>query len=211
MKRALITGGSGDIGRAIQEKLSHLGYKVFSSSRKALDVVSEKSLSSFFESAPAFDLVINNAGDIHVGSFVDTDKKEWEKIIDINLIGTYRVSHEILSRNVNAIIINISSMSAYQFFENFSSYASSKAAVVAMTKCMAKEGIKAYVICPGSVDTKFRKKLNKNPSSHAKKHINDPDMLSPKDIAHICEEIIDEKYLVGSSILIRKNDIFEVR
>ena len=211
MKRALITGGSGDIGRAIQEKLSHLGYKVFSPSRKALDVVSEKSLRSFFERAPEFDLVINNAGDIHVGSFVDTAKKEWEKIIDINLIGTYRVSHEALSRNKNTIIINISSMSAYQFFENFSSYASSKAAVVAMTKCMAKEGIKAYVICPGSVDIKFRKKLKKNSSSHAKKHIHDPDMLSPKDIAHICEEIIDEKYLVGSSILIRKNDIFEVR
>ena len=101
-------------------------------------------------------------------------------------------------------------MSAYQYFENFSAYASAKAGIVAMTKCLAAEGVKAYSICPGGVETPFRKKLAKNtnqPADSSKIEIGGP-LLSPFEIAEIVDDILSEKYQNGSSILIRKNDIF---
>ena len=123
--------------------------------------------------------------------------------MDVNLVGTYRVAREALRSSASTTIINIASMSAYQYFPNFSSYASSKAAVVAMTKCLSEEGVKAYSICPGGVDTKFRKKISKISTT--------ADMLNPSDIGEIVRDILNGKYANGSSILTRKNDIFEIR
>ena len=210
-KKALITGGSGGIANAIREDLELLGYEVFSPGRSELDVSNPASVESYFSREEIFDVVINNAGEIYVKPLCDSEVDLWENVINTNLFGSYRIARRSLINNKDAVIINISSMSAYQYFKDFSAYASSKSAIVAMTKCWAQEGLKAYSICPGSVNTKFRSKLRKNIGKSSESHLDDPDMLRPEDISKIVLDILEDKYANGSSILIRKNDIFEVR
>ena len=212
MKTALITGGSGGIASGLDFSLSKMKYKVLKPSRAQLDVLDTLSMHSFFD-LNEIDVLINNAGQIYTSPLVDSDTWLWENVVKVNLFGTYKMTREALRRNKQTTIINISSMSAYQYFENFSAYASSKAGIVAMTKCLAAEGVKAYSICPGSVDTPFRKKLLRNvkESDMSKSHVNSKDMLLPSEIGDIVYDILNNKYANGSSILIRKNDIFEVR
>ena len=213
MKNALITGGSGGIATEIAFVLKRNNFEVLKPSKMILNVTDRLSINAFFKLNSNINLLVNNAGCIYTAPLSDSDTWSWENVINVNLLGTYRITREVLRRNKNSTIINISSMSAYQYFENFSAYASAKAGIVAMTKCLAAEGVKAYSICPGGVETPFRKKLAKNtnqPADSSKIEIGGP-LLSPFEIAEIVDDILSEKYQNGSSILIRKNDIFEVR
>ena len=212
-KRVLITGGSGGIASGILGVLSNSNYKVLSPSRSDLNVTSSESIHLFFKNYGPFDVVINNAGEIYISDTSTSDTWLWENVINVNLFGTYKVTKEAIRQRNEVTIINISSMSAYQHFKGFSAYSSSKAGIVALTKCLSAEGVNAYSICPGSVDTKFREKLLKNASQEDKKkrELSDNDMLMPSDIGEIVFDILSGKYENGSSILIRKNDIFEVR
>ena len=213
MKTVLITGGSGGIASGISGVLKDSNYKILAPGRSELNVTSSESIHAFFKDHGPFDIVINNAGEIYVSDIGTSDTWIWENVVNVNLFGTYRVTKEALRQSNDVIIINISSMSAYQHFKGFSAYSSSKAGIVALTKCLSAEGTSAYSICPGSVDTKFREKLLKNASDQHKKAkvINDNDMLMPSDIGEIVFDILNDKYKSGSCILIRKNDIFEVR
>jgi NAD(P)-dependent dehydrogenase (short-subunit alcohol dehydrogenase family) len=213
MKKVLITGGSGGIASGIAGVLKSSNYTFLLPTRAELNVLSTESIYNFFKKFGPFDVVINNAGEIYISDTGSSDTWLWENVVNVNLFGTYRVAKEAIRQRNNATIINISSMSAYQYFKGFSAYASSKAGVVALTKCLAAEGTNAYSICPGSVDTKFREKILESSKGEEKKTraIRDNDMLMPSDIGEIVFDILNNKYKSGSSILIRKNDIFEVR
>lgn len=213
MRNVLITGGSGGIASGITYELKKLNCEVIKPSRAYLDVTDNMSINSFFDSNSKVDVLINNAGAIYTQPLKDSDTWLWENVVRVNLLGTYRMTRAALRANKKTVIINISSMSAYQYFENFSAYASSKAGIVAMTKCLAQEGVKAYSVCPGGVDTPFRDKLMKNATEKEKNrsHFGKDDLLDPKEVGQIVSDILQEKYDNGSSILIRKNDIFEVR
>jgi len=213
VRNVLITGGSGGIASGITYELKKLNCEVIKPSRAYLDVTDNMSINSFFDSNSKVDVLINNAGAIYTQPLKDSDTWLWENVVRVNLLGTYRMTRAALRANKKTVIINISSMSAYQYFENFSAYASSKAGIVAMTKCLAQEGVKAYSVCPGGVDTPFRDKLMKNATEKEKNrsHFGKDDLLDPKEVGQIVSDILQEKYDNGSSILIRKNDIFEVR
>jgi len=212
-QRVLITGGRGDIASGMSAILKNLNYEVSSPGKAELDVVNSMSISNYFDDSEKFDVLINNAGEIYLSDLKDSNIWLWENVVNVNLFGTYRMCREAIRRNDNVTVINIASMSAYQYFKSFSAYASSKAGVVALTKCLAAEGINAYTVCPGSVDTKFRQKLLKNMSNGEieERYTCHKDMLMPIEIGEIVSDILNKKYESGSSILIRKNDIFEVR
>ena len=213
MKNVLITGGSGGIASGITYELKKINCEIIKPSRAYLDVTDMMSINSFFGSNSKIDVLINNAGAIYTQPLKDSDTWLWENVINVNLLGTYRMTRAALKANQKTVVINISSMSAYQYFENFSAYASSKAGIVAMTKCLAKEGIETYSVCPGGVDTPFRDKLLKNATEKekSKNHFGKSNLLDPKEIGCIVSDILQGKYKNGSSILVRKNDIFEVR
>lgn len=191
MDKVLITGGSGGIAKAIAKCLnSH--WVLFCPSRSELDVANLDQIEDHFKNRK-YDVVINNAGSIHVATVINSIPEKWISDIYVNLIAPYYVSRLALINGCRTII-NISSTAGYAAYQEWSSYCASKAALITLTKCMAAEGIDAYVICPGATDTKFRSYF----------HLPSDNLMDPLEIGRVVLDILNKKYEPGTSIFIQK-------
>ena len=116
------------------------------------------------------DIVVNNAAVNPVfGPMKDSDMKAFDKIMEVNVKGPIqlaRLAHPSMKSRGGGSVVNISSIEGLTPGEGLGFYSISKAALIAATKVMAKEwgkdGIRANVICPGLVDTKFSEALTSN-------------------------------------------------
>jgi NAD(P)-dependent dehydrogenase (short-subunit alcohol dehydrogenase family)/pimeloyl-ACP methyl ester carboxylesterase len=107
------------------------------------------------------DIVINNAGVGIAGPFFDTTVADWERIIDVNLWGVIhgcRVLGGLMrTGGAGGIIVNVASAAAYLPIPALSAYATTKAAVLALSQCLraelAQAGIGVVAVCPGFVHT----------------------------------------------------------
>jgi NAD(P)-dependent dehydrogenase (short-subunit alcohol dehydrogenase family)/pimeloyl-ACP methyl ester carboxylesterase len=107
------------------------------------------------------DIVINNAGIGMAGPFFDTTVADWERIIDVNLWGVIHgcrvLGGLLVTGGAGGTIVNIASAAAYLPTRALPAYATTKAAVLALSQCMrgelAEAGIGVVAICPGFVHT----------------------------------------------------------
>lgn len=167
-KTALITGGSKGIGRAIAERFIREGASViildiekpaFPSEYHEADISKEVDIIRAFSGIPTLDILINNAGVYSLGSLEDTKKEQLDRMVDINLKGTFLVSkHSIpLIRKTKGNIVNVASVLGTTPDPLSAAYCASKAGVVMLTKCMAQqyagEGIRVNAVLPGPIDT----------------------------------------------------------
>jgi NAD(P)-dependent dehydrogenase (short-subunit alcohol dehydrogenase family) len=195
MKKALITGGQGDIAIAMADKIKN-NYIVFRPNKEELNVTDLRSVNDYIESNGPFDLIINNAGSIHPMSLLDSNEEKWVNDIMVNLVGTYYVSKKGLEHNRLAIIINIASTAAYAAYKDWGSYCASKAALITFTKSMANDDFSAFAIAPGAVLTKFRDNFNL-PNDNAQ---------DTNAISSIVIEILEGLYKPGDVIFSRKGE-----
>jgi NAD(P)-dependent dehydrogenase (short-subunit alcohol dehydrogenase family) len=109
------------------------------------------------------DVVINVAGVIKLDHATNITDDVWQKIINVNLSGTFYVCREALPHLVNSKgnIVNISSTSAIRGLPYGIAYGASKGGVSALTKSIAveyaKRGVRANTVCPGSIMTDMQK------------------------------------------------------
>lgn len=116
------------------------------------------------------DIIVNNAAINPVfGPVVDTDKSVFDKIMDVNVKGPLelcKLAYPIMKKRGGGSIINISSIEGLTPGFGLGLYSISKATLIAMTKVLAREwgvdSIRANVICPGLVKTKFSEALTSN-------------------------------------------------
>lgn len=180
-----VTGASTGIGKAIAEKFSSKGCTVVITARSksrlddivkeirltgreamayVCDVSSERSVihtaKKIQEKYGTIDVLINNAGATVFKSFLDTETKDYDNVIDTNLKGPFLCMKAVLPqmiRKKTGSIINILSVAANTTFENSSVYSASKAGMQAMASCIRKEvrkhNIKICNIYPGAVET----------------------------------------------------------
>jgi NAD(P)-dependent dehydrogenase (short-subunit alcohol dehydrogenase family) len=107
------------------------------------------------------DVVVNNAGIGHSGSFLSTSTEQWRRVLDVNLWGVIhgcRAFGELMvEHGEGGHIVNLSSAAAYLPSKVLSAYATSKAAVFMLSDCVRAEfapaGIDVTTICPGIVKT----------------------------------------------------------
>lgn len=182
--RVLVTGGSRGIGKAIVQKLLEDGFRVISTTRKSdfpdeflnnenfepiiADFSEEKlspALSELLDSEHLPDVIINNAAIFEPVTFDLTDEvweKGWNRTLTVNLMSPLKLCRLAINSwkkyGKSGIIINISSRAAYRGeTAEFSNYAASKAALVALTKTIArgfgKDNIYAFTVAPGFVHT----------------------------------------------------------
>ncbi|MFW6026142.1 MAG: SDR family NAD(P)-dependent oxidoreductase [Candidatus Woesearchaeota archaeon] len=172
-KVAIITGAAGGLGKSMALALSKQGadiaifdlkdgknvsneietkskfYKVDVSSEKSI----KKNVNKVKKDFGSVDILINNAG-IHFSKpLIEMERKDWDKLMSINVTGYYLMAKYVYPlMNDNSRIINVSSVAGHHAFAQSSAYNSSKGAVIQLTKSMAMEfSEKANVnaICPG--------------------------------------------------------------
>ena len=173
MKTVLVTGGGGAIGAAICKRFSEYRVLVADKNRDAAERVAREvggealvfDISSYEEakksvSGKTVDVLVNNAGWDRFQNFVDTDPKDWEALIDINLRGPLNMHHLVLPGMLErgrGRIVNISSDAARVGSSGESVYSACKGGIIAFSKTVAREvarkGITVNVVCPGPTDT----------------------------------------------------------
>lgn len=182
MKTVLVTGGARGIGRAIVRRLAEKKYNILldynSSEVPALemskefknvkifraDVTDRNEVHDMVEFAKKkfgqIDILINNAGVASSALFQDTSFEVWNRLMNVNLNGVFHCTQEVLPDMIarhDGKIINISSIWGMVGASNEVAYSTSKAAVIGMTKALAKEvgpsNIKVNCIAPGIVMT----------------------------------------------------------
>jgi NAD(P)-dependent dehydrogenase (short-subunit alcohol dehydrogenase family)/pimeloyl-ACP methyl ester carboxylesterase len=107
------------------------------------------------------DVLVNNAGIGHSGTFLDTTTEEWQRVLDVNLwgviYGCQAFGRLMVDRAEGGHIVNVSSAAAYLPAKILAAYATSKAAVYMLSDCLRAEvagaGIGVSTICPGVVNT----------------------------------------------------------
>ena len=190
-KNALITGAGKGIGKAIalalakegvnvillartQEEIENVAAKARSLRVKALaitaDVADINSVNAAVEQALAefktIDILINNAGIAAFGKFLELEPADWERIIQVNLMGTYYVTRAVLPNMIErqtGDIINISSTAGLSGNALTSAYSSSKFAVLGLTDSLMQEvrkhNIRVTALTPSTVATDMAKEL----------------------------------------------------
>jgi 2-hydroxycyclohexanecarboxyl-CoA dehydrogenase len=175
MKTVLVTGGGGAIGCAICKRFAKDNFNILVADRnreaaeRVASAVGGKALVfdiSRYEEAKAaiagetIDALVNNAGWDRFQNFVDTDPKDWDTLIDINLRGPLNLHHIVIPQMLargSGRVVNISSDAARVGSSGESVYSACKGGIIAFSKTLAREvarkGITVNVVCPGPTDT----------------------------------------------------------
>ena len=232
-KIALITGASRGIGKATALLFAKEGAKIvvnyFSSEKEAFAIVDEikkigsetiaikcdvskesdvkKLVQATIDKFGKIDILVNNAGIVFDVPFFERTVEQWEKTLDVNLLGTFLCS-KYASRQMlktgGGKIINISSTNAINSFSpNAMDYDASKAGIIILTRDLAKElapKIQVNSIAPGWVDTKMNKDLPKDFVEEETKKIYLKRFAKPEEIAKAILFLASDEasYITGS-------------
>jgi 3-oxoacyl-[acyl-carrier protein] reductase len=152
--------------QAAAERLREKGYRVLAVS---MDVGRNDSIreaiAAAVEAFGGIDIVVNNAGILSALSIEEMTREEWDKVLNVNLSGTFFVIQAalpFLKKSTHPRIINISSVTGRNGgFEGSMCYAASKGGIIAITRGMARRlapfHITVNAVCPGPTDTEILK------------------------------------------------------
>ena len=185
-KVALVTGGASGIGRATAELFAREGARVavadFSQDAGCdtvraiqaaggealftpVDVSNSAQVARMVEltlqALGRIDILFNGAGILHYGTVLETDEQAWNRVLSINLTGTYLCCRAVLPhmiRQGGGSIVNVAStVGAHDACANAVAYVTSKGGVTLFTKALAidhaRQGVRVNALVPGATDT----------------------------------------------------------
>lgn len=194
-KTVVVTGGSRGIGATISSLFAKAGYNViinynnsenecselcsnlqskgYSCLKFKADVSKSCDANAMIDFAVekfgSIDVLVNNAGISEQCLFTDITDEQWNRMITVNLTGTFNTSRaaaKVMVKNHNGSIINISSMWGVSGASCEVHYSASKAGVIGLTKALAKElgpsNIRVNCITPGVIATEMNAHLTKD-------------------------------------------------
>lgn len=214
-KKALITGASRGIGKAIATALAQAGYDLYLTCNKnaamleeaaqglereyhischcyTFSICDEEPLQRMFTEIPFLDILVNNAGISYIGLLTDMSYQEWKKIIDINLNAcflTCKYAVPEMVRRHSGKIVNISSVWGNVGASMEVAYSASKGGMNAFTKALAKElapsNIQVNAIACGVIDTDMNHCFDKAELEALVQEIPADRMGKPKEVAEL--------------------------
>ena len=171
-RRALVTGASGGIGRAIVVALQSQGAIVcgvdLTSSNADYSIIGDLSDPQFCDALPAeaasqmggLDILVNNAGIITRGKITETTDDDYARTMSINVEAPFRLCRAaipLMEQAGGGAIVNVASCWGVHPGPNHPLYVMSKAAVASLTQCLgidhAPQGIRVNAVCPNEVNT----------------------------------------------------------
>ena len=214
-KVALITGATGGIGMSIAKQMKSSGAKlILSGTRQEVlsklelelgddvktivtDLSDKNDVISLANEAEetfgSIDILINNAGITADGLLLRMKDEDWDKVIDINLSSSMRLTRQVIRGMIKrkyGRIIFISSIVGYTGNAGQSNYSASKSALSGLTKSIAAEvasrGITCNLIAPGFISTPMTDKLSEDQKNNIIKNIPIDRLGKPSDILSGC-------------------------
>lgn len=191
-KHALVTGGGKGIGLAIAQALLSEGATVTLAGRSeatlqeatilltnakvqyvVMDVSDAASVQAAFQLSQGrdgrIDILINNAGQASSASFLKTDARLWQSMLDVNLNGSFICMQQALPAMLEAgwgRIVNVVSTAGLKGYAYVSAYCAAKHGVIGLTRAVALEiaakGVTVNAVCPGYTETDIVKEAVAN-------------------------------------------------
>ena len=231
-KVALITGATRGIGKQIAITLSKEGYDIALNYRKENDELlnlkeqienngvkcltiqgdisnfedCEKIVKQTIEEFEKIDVLVNNAGITKDMLFARMKEEDFKQVIDVNLVGTFNMTKNVISYMMKARqgrIINISSVVGIAGNAGQSNYSASKAGIIGFTKSLAKElgsrNILVNAVAPGFIETSMTEVLKDEVKDEIAKSIPLKRMGTPEDVANVVKFLAsgDSSYITG--------------
>jgi 3-oxoacyl-[acyl-carrier protein] reductase len=178
-KRALVTGGSRGIGRAVALELGRagadvvVGYRSEADQAEAVasevggravqaDVSDAEQAKALVEGAGEIDVLVNNAGTTRDGVLARMLDEDWRTVLETNLSSTFytcrAAARGMMKRRAGAIV-NISSIVGVHGNWGQTNYAASKAGIIGLVKALAREagprGVRVNAVAPGFIRTRL--------------------------------------------------------
>lgn len=236
-KVALVTGGNRGIGKAIIEEFAKSGLDVVINychhEDEALELqkyISEKynvsvmvckcdiskeeeveeMINDICDAFGGIDILVNNASICKDNLFLEKRVKDFKRILEVNVIGTYLVSKyvaKVMLENKSGKIINISSTNAIDtFYPESCDYDASKAGIISLTHNMAREFapyINVNCVCPGWTKTDMNKDLTLEQIEEYNKKILIGRFAEAKEIANVVVFLASNKASYVNDSIIR--------
>ena len=234
-KVALITGATRGIGREIALELAENGMDIAINYRSESDIPEdlkgeieaynvrcefvqadvsdfeqcERMIKETIEKFGKIDVLVNNAGITRDGLIMRMKKEDFESVIDVNLVGTFNVTRNVIPHMIKqraGRIVNLASVVGVAGNAGQTNYSASKAGVIGFTKSLAKEvasrNILVNAIAPGFIETDMTKVLSDNVKEAILNQIPLKRMGEAKEVAKLVKFLVsdDSKYITGQVI-----------
>lgn len=218
---ALVTGGASGLGAAAARMIEENGGTAHIADRAAaepVDVTNPDQMKAAIARCGKLHILVNCAGVLDPARVLGKDGpmalERFARVIQVNLIGTFnaiRLAAAAMSGNEpnadgeRGVIINTSSVAAFDGQIGQAAYSASKGAIAAMTlplaRDLARNGIRVMTIAPGTFDTPMMAGLSEEVRAALGAQVPFPSRLgSPAEYAHLVKAIIENPMLNGEVI-----------
>jgi 3-oxoacyl-[acyl-carrier protein] reductase len=227
-KRALVTGGSRGIGRAVALELGRagadvvVGYRAEADEAEAVaseiggravqaDVADADQAKALVEEAGEIDVLVNNAGTTRDGVLARMLDEDWRTVLETNLSSTFytcRAAARGMMKKRAGAVVNISSIVGIHGNWGQTNYAASKAGIIGFTKALARElgsrNVRANVVVPGYVKTRLTDVLPEDATSAMLENTPLGRLGEPSDVAGAVRFLCSEEaaFVTGAVLLV---------
>jgi len=192
-KAALVTGASSGLGRHFAQLLARHGARVIAAARRqaelealvatlghgaralALDLTDAPAVERAMAALGPLDIVVNNAGIALTRPAVDVADDDWQRVLDTNLTGAFRVARgaarALAQAKAGGAIVNIASVLGLRVAKQIPAYVAAKAGLLKLTEALALEfaplSIRVNALAPGYIETDLNREFLRSAAGEA--------------------------------------------